>query len=81
MGTNAVQAITTITYQSLEEVDLHTPKPPKRHIKHEFDAHLSTPPLLAFLLWYLPNISLKSKVLSAESLIGVLVFYHHALTS
>jgi hypothetical protein len=65
----------------LEEVDLHTPKPPKRHIKHEFDAHLSTPPLLAFLLWYLPNISLKSKVLSAESLIGVLVFYHHALTS
>jgi hypothetical protein len=32
-----------------------TTKPPKRHIKHELDAHLSTPLLLTFLLWYLPN--------------------------
>jgi hypothetical protein len=27
----------------LEKVDLHTPKPPKWHIKHELNAHLSTP--------------------------------------
>jgi len=26
----------------LKEWDLHTTKPPKRHIKHELDAHLST---------------------------------------
>ena len=26
----------------LEEVDLHTPKLPKKHTKHELSAHLST---------------------------------------
>ena len=26
----------------LEEQDLHTAKPPERHIKHELNAHLST---------------------------------------
>ena len=34
------------------------PKLPKKHIKHELDAHLSTPLVvtLPFLLWYLPSI-------------------------
>ena len=32
----------------LVEVDLHTPKASKSHIKHELDAHLSTSSLLTF---------------------------------
>ena len=51
----------------LEEVNLN-------HRSHRSDttrtsaAHLSTSRYNLVLLWYLPNISLKSKVLSAESL-------------
>ena len=43
----------------LEEVDLHTPKPPKWHIKHELNAHLSTStladssPLVSSKRWFL----------------------------
>jgi hypothetical protein len=68
----------------LEEVDLHTPKPPKWHIKHELNAHLSTStladssPLVSSKRWFFSRLStatmyLVSKVLSVESLYGVLV--------
>ena len=69
----------------LEEVDLHTPKPPKWHIKHELNAHLSTStladssPLVSSKRWFLiscpPQPYGVSKVFSAENLNGVLVFY------
>ena len=37
--------------------EFESPKPPKRHIKHELNAHLSTPLVftLPFLLWYPSN--------------------------
>ena len=49
----------------LEEVDLHTPKPPKWHIKHELNAHLSTStladssPLVSSKRWFF-NLSTTS---------------------
>ena len=56
----------------LEEVNLN-------HRSHRSDttrtsaAHLSTSRYNLVLLWYLPNISLISKVFSAENLNGVLL--------
>ena len=40
--------IKKIRLDLLVEVDLHTPKASKSHIKHELDAHLSTSSLLTF---------------------------------
>lgn len=72
----------------LKEWDLHTTKPPKRHIKHELDAHLSTsktlvhtPSLLSSPLVSFKYIFVKVRCSPLRIFMyGVLVFFN-ALTS